>query len=215
MKYSSVIFDWDGTLAMTLHLWLDGFRSELGKQGFRYSDKVIVDDFFYEHGKAGIKYPDIDFKALVPPVHQYVNSHVSYLKIYPGAREALERLHENNINLTLVSSSEKTLLMESLRQAGFRGFFSAIVSGNDVTNHKPDPEPFEQILKIAKMSPKGAIVLGDSHTDIMAAKAAGLDSCLFLPPENKIFYDFAKLKESGPTYIVESLKEFAALVISK
>ena len=57
--------------------------------------------------------------------------------------------------------------------------------------------------------------MGDSDTDIMAAKAAGLDSCLFLPPENKIFYDFAKLKESGPTYIVESLKEFAELIINK
>src|SRR3989338_865927 len=111
MKYSSVIFDWDGTLAMTLHLWLDGFRSELKKLGFQYSDKVIVEDFFYEHGKAGVKYPDIDFKALVPPVHQYVKSHISALKIYAGTREALESLRGNNINLTLVSSSEKTLLM--------------------------------------------------------------------------------------------------------
>lgn len=215
MRYSSVIFDWDGTLGMTLHLWLDGFRSELKKLGFEYSDKVIVDDFLYEHKKAAAKYPAIDFKAFVPPVHAYVKSHVSALKMYAGAREALWRLRENNINLTLVSSSEKTLLVDSLRQAGLTEFFSVIVSGNDVTHHKPHPEPFEQILKAADMNPKSTIVLGDSDTDIRAARAAGLASCLFLPPENKLFYDFEKLKGSNPTHIAESLKDFADLVIGE
>src|ERR1035437_8967967 len=178
MKYSSVIFDWDGTLGMTLHLWLDGYRNELEKLGFHYSDKVIVDDFFYEHVKAKVKYPDIDFKTFVPPVYKYVNSHIS-----------------------------------SLKQADILKFFSVIVSGDDVKKHKPDPEPFEQIIEIAKISPKDSIVLGDSHTDILAAKAAGLDSCLFLPFENKIFYDFTKLMESNPTYSVENLKDFADLIL--
>jgi pyrophosphatase PpaX len=213
MKYSSVIFDWDGTLGMTLHLWLDGYRNELEKLGFHYSDKVIVDDFFYEHVKAKVKYPDIDFKTFVPPVYKYVNSHISSLKIYPGVHDALERLLKNDINLTLVSSSEKNLLTESLIQADILKFFSVIVSGDDVKKHKPDPEPFEQIIEIAKISPKDSIVLGDSHTDILAAKAAGLDSCLFLPFENKIFYDFTKLMESNPTYSVENLKDFADLIL--
>ena len=214
MKYSSVIFDWDGTLGMTLHLWLDGYRNELEKLGFHYSDKVIIDDFFYEHIKAGVKYPDVDFKSFVPPVHEYVKSHISSLKMYANVHEVLERLQKNNINLTLVSSSKRKLLTESLEQANPLKFFSVIVSGDDVTKHKPDPEPFEQIIKIAKISPRNTIVLGDSHTDIMAAKAVGLDSCLFLPQENKIFYDFNKLKESNPTYTVENLKDFADLIIN-
>ena len=46
MKYTSVIFDWDGTLGMTLHLWLAAYRNTLQNLGFNYSDEVIVEDFF-------------------------------------------------------------------------------------------------------------------------------------------------------------------------
>ena len=46
MKYTAVIFDWDGVLGMTLHLWLEGYRNELHKIGRDYSDRIIIDDFF-------------------------------------------------------------------------------------------------------------------------------------------------------------------------
>ena len=55
--------------------------------------------------------------------------------------------------------------------------------------------------------------LGDAENDILAAKAAGLASCLFLPSENKIFYNFDKLKETNPTYCIELLKDSTNIVI--
>ena len=89
MKFSTIIFDWDGTLGMTLHLWLEGYRNELKKLGFNYSDEIIIRDFFYEHIKAVVKYPEIDFKTFVPNVHKYITSHVSNIKTYSGAYDAL------------------------------------------------------------------------------------------------------------------------------
>jgi phosphoglycolate phosphatase-like HAD superfamily hydrolase len=55
--------------------------------------------------------------------------------------------------------------------------------------------------------------LGDAENDILAAKAAGLASCLFLPSENKIFYNFDKLKETNHTYCIELLKDSTNIVI--
>ena len=214
MKYSAVIFDWDGTLGMTLHLWFDAYKSELKKLGLEYSDEVIIKDFFYEHVKTAVKYPDIDFDTFVAKVREYMISHVPTMKLYSGAREALEELQKNNITLTLVSSSPRRLIKEVLELHGLSHFFSVISGFDDIMKHKPDPEPFLNIVEVAKLDPKTTIVVGDSPHDITAAKAAGLDSCLFLPTENKIFYDFEKLKQKNPTYFVESLKEFVNLIIT-
>ncbi len=214
MKYSAIIFDWDGVLGMTLHLWLDGYRSELKKLGFTYSDRVIIDDIFYEQDKASKKYPEIDFDIFLQEVHKYLKSHVSSLKTYTDAHDALEKLQKNNITLTLVSSSQRKLLKESLKQTGLDKFFLTMVADDGVMRRKPAPDPFLNIIEIAKLNPETTLILGDSYADIVAAKAANIDSCLFLPPENKIFYDFNKLKKTNPTYCVENLQDFAEMVIN-
>lgn len=134
-------------------------------------------------------------------------------KIYTGTREALEKLRDNNIILTLVSSSPRKLIKEVLELNDLARFFSAVSGFDDIMKHKPDPEPFLNMIEVAKLNPKTTIILGDSPHDITAAKAAGINSCLFLPEENKIFYDFDKLKKTNPTYCVESLKEFTDIVI--
>ncbi len=213
MKYSSVIFDWDGTLGMTLHLWIEGYTSELKKLGFTFSNEVIVEDFFYEHDKSAVKYPDIDFEYLVQQARKYVFDHVSSLETYPDAFSVLEKLQNNNIALTLVSSSTRKLLKKGLEEVGLNKFFSVMVSADDIMRFKPDPEAFNQVIEIAKLNPKNTIILGDSHNDIIAAKAAGIDSCLFLPEENKIFYNFDKLKKTNPIYCVKSLNDFVEIIL--
>jgi len=214
MKYSAIIFDWDGTLGMTLHIWLEAYRSELKNLGIELSDQTIVEDFFYEHKNTILKYPDVDFDPYIENVRKYMVSHVPLMQLYSGVYETLEKLREKGITLTLVSSSPRRLLEEVLELTGLSKFFSAISGFDDIMKHKPDPEPFLYIIEIAKLNPKTTLILGDSYTDILAAKAAGVDSCLFLPQENKIFYDFEKLKETNPTYFVESLKEFADMVVN-
>ena len=199
---------------MTLHLWFEGYKSELKKLGLEYSDQVIIDDFFYEHKKTMLKYPDMDFDAFIGNVRKYMISHVSHMKLYEGVHEALEKLQKNNIKLTLVSSSPRKLLEEVLELTDLSNFFSAISGFDDIMKHKPDPEPFLYIMEVAKLDPKTTIIIGDSPHDVVAAKAAGIDSCLFLPPENKIFYDFEKLKKENPTYCIENLRDFVDLVIS-
>ena len=199
---------------MTLHLWLEAYKSELKKLGYDLPDKVVIADFFYEHEKTAIKYPDIDFDAFIANVRDYMISHVNHMKLYNEVHLSLEKLQDNNITLTLVSSSPRKLLEDVLKLNDLARFFTVISGFDDIMKHKPDPEPFLNIIEKAKLNPKNTIVIGDSPHDITAAKATGIDSCLFLPPENKIFYDFNKLKESNPTYSVENLKDFCDLVIN-
>lgn len=214
MKYNSVIFDWDGTLGMTLHLWLLGYKSELKKLGFEYSDRVIVDDFFYEHEKASLKYPHIDFDRLLIEVRKYILTHLPSLELYTDAKETLEKLRQGGVDITLASSSPKEMLEESLKQTGLKEYFSYIVGYDEVSKHKPDPESFLKIINDAGLDKGKTIIIGDSHNDIIAGKEIGVDTCLFLPEENRAFYDFSKLEETNPTYKVASLKQFTELVFN-
>lgn len=215
MKYSAVIFDWDGTLGMTLHIWLEAYKHELKNLGIELNDETIIRDFFYEHKKTAAKYPNIDFEPYIANVRKYMISNVPFMKLYSGVHDNLEKLQKAGVILTLLSSSPRKLLEEVLELTGLAKFFTAISGFDDVMKHKPDPAPFLYIIEVAKLDPKKTIVIGDSPHDIIAAKAAGVDSCLFLPSENKIFYDFDQLKKTNPTYSVESLEEFADLVINK
>ncbi|MEN9921872.1 MAG: hypothetical protein RL097_148, partial [Candidatus Parcubacteria bacterium] len=105
MKIKNVIFDWDGTLGMTLHLWLAGYRQSLENQGHTILDSIIARDFFYEHDKGQLMYPDVDFVKLVDDTRAHVFSHLDDLKLYEGAKDTVLTLHEQGIKLALVSSS--------------------------------------------------------------------------------------------------------------
>ncbi|MFA6520231.1 MAG: HAD family hydrolase [Candidatus Paceibacterota bacterium] len=214
MKYSAVIFDWDGTLGMTLHIWMDAYKSGLKNLGIELPDEVIIRDFFYEHNKTAAKYPNIDIDLYVENVRKYMVSHVPFMKLYEGVHETLEKLQKNNITLTLVSSSPRKLIEEVLELTELTKYFKAISGFDDIMKHKPDPAPFLYIIEVAKLDPKTTIIIGDSPHDITAAKAAGLDSCLFLPSDNKIFYDFDQILKTNPNYSVQSLEAFAELILN-
>jgi pyrophosphatase PpaX len=139
-----IIFDWDGTLAKTLHLWLAGYREGLEQQQHTFPDTVIARDFFYEHDKGALKYSHIDFDELVSHTHSYVKQHINQLELYEGAKKLLESL--DNQNLALVSSSPRQLLEEGLRAHGLAKHFKSIIAGDDVTKHKPNPEAFNQTI---------------------------------------------------------------------
>ena len=127
---------------------------------------------------------------------------------------SLKLLMHTLFSTRLFSSTPRKLLEEELEHTGLAKFFSISVAGDEIIKHKPDPEGFNKILEIGKFNPENVLVLGDAQNDILGAKASGISSCLFLPIENKIFYDFNKLKETNPIYCVETLNDFADTVIN-
>lgn len=204
-----IIFDWDGTLAKTLHLWLIGYKKGLQKQGHTFSDVIIARDFFYEHDKAVLKYPNIDFEELVSYARSYIHNHVNQLELYEGAKDVLELL--NTQNLALVSSSPRHLLKAGLEAKGLSKYFEFVIAGDDVTKHKPNPEAFNQTIEHFSASRDKALIIGDAKTDILAGKAAQLKTCFFAPKSNEIFYDFVDTRRSKPDHEISSLQHLTTI----
>ncbi|RKZ36395.1 MAG: phosphoglycolate phosphatase, partial [Gammaproteobacteria bacterium] len=61
-----------------------------------------------------------------------------------------------------------------LREMGILDFFTAIVGGDCLPEKKPNPEPLLHAITLLDSDPEHALYVGDSETDVRAARAAGL-----------------------------------------
>lgn len=207
--YELIIFDWDGTLAKTLHLWLSGYREGLQEQGHTLPDIVIAKDFFIQHDKAVLKYPSLDFDKLVSYARSYIQKHMDELELHEGAEDLLR--HFSNQNLALVSSSPRHLLEAGLETHGLSKYFKFIIAGDDVTKHKPNPEAFNQTIDYFSTSRNKTLIIGDAKTDILAGKAAQVKTCFFAPTNNEMFYNFDDTRNSKPDHEIATLLDLMTI----
>lgn len=94
--------------------------------------------------------------------------------IYPGVMEFIRQLEENGIPMCIVTSSDDRK-MESLfvQQPYFRQAFRNIISGDQVTKSKPDPECFLKGAKLIDRDISNCYVFEDSMQGISAGIASG------------------------------------------
>lgn len=92
----------------------------------------------------------------------------------PGAVEFLDKLRERDIPVALVTSSNN-LKMEHLWQdmPDFRSRFNLIITGDVVTNSKPDPEGYLKAAHGLGVKPQRCAVFEDSLQGVKAGRAAG------------------------------------------
>jgi pyrophosphatase PpaX len=212
MTIKTVIFDWDGTIAMTLHLWLEGWKNELEIHDTDLSDSKVVEDFFYEHHKTQIKYPHINIDASAISVRDHVARGLECLTLYSDAHDAILSVISRDVQAALVTSSSRVLVEKGLDTHDLRSRFLSVVAGDDGYGHKPSPIPFNETLKRLDANPNTTLVIGDAAADILAARASGCQSCLFMPSENQVFQDVDYLTSLSPDFTINSLSELRNLV---
>lgn len=92
----------------------------------------------------------------------------------PGARELLAALQARGIPRAIASSTERANLDLPLDHMGLRGFFDAIVSGEEVPQGKPDPAVFLLAAQRLGVAPGDCVVIEDALVGIEAARRAGM-----------------------------------------
>ncbi len=209
MQFERVIFDWDGTLGMTLHLWLEGYKTGLANQGYAMSDNQIMQVIFHAPMESTKTFPDIDPAQMFRDTRDYVHDNLASIALYDGALETLEGLAEQGVEMALVTSSPRRLIDTALAPRRLDRYFASIIAGDEVSERKPDPEPFTATLANLGADPATTLIVGDSHVDITAGKAAGTQTCLFTPDENRLFHDFTALQAHGPDHTITALTHLA------
>jgi HAD superfamily hydrolase (TIGR01509 family) len=90
----------------------------------------------------------------------------------PGARELLTELREQGIPTALVTMSISRMAHHVADRLGFVGF-DAVVSGDDVVESKPHPEPYLRGAELLGVDPALCVAIEDSEPGIRSARAAG------------------------------------------
>lgn len=93
--------------------------------------------------------------------------------LYPGVREGLDYLQAQGYKLGCVTNKAARFTLPLLRELGIYDEFGIVVSGDTLPVKKPDPQPLLHAAAHFGVDPKAALMLGDSKSDVTAARAAG------------------------------------------
>ena len=175
----AVIFDLDGVLVDSEHVW-DAVREELARErGGRWHDRAQADMMGmsstewsrYMHDVIGLPEPPQQIDAEV--VRRMRERYAQELPLVDGGVEAVRRLAAD-FRLGLASSSNRPLIDAVLEQAGIAGLFAATVSSEEVERGKPAPDVYLEAARRLGVAPERCVAIEDSANGIRSAKAAGM-----------------------------------------
>lgn len=197
MKKRYIIFDFDGTLANTNNIivasWQATFKKYLG-----YSLSVReIEATFGEIlvNTIGRLIPEAPANEVVDYYRAYQNSHQQDYEVYvfEGIRELLEQLRARGCIIGVGTSRTAYSFWDYMKKLDMDQLVDEVVTMNDVTSHKPDPETIDAVLKkmmahagelfddgsgIPDSVRDAALMIGDTKYDIGCANNAGVDSVM-------------------------------------
>lgn len=92
---------------------------------------------------------------------------------YPGVIESLDTLASRSHKLGVVTNKLQGLSMQLLRELDLYRFFNIVVGGDTLQVRKPEPQPILYACNELVSVPSETLFVGDSTTDVKAARAAG------------------------------------------
>ncbi|PXX58689.1 HAD superfamily hydrolase (TIGR01509 family) [Nocardia tenerifensis] len=123
------------------------------------------------------------------PLDEYFDLHDEHLRrlvdggrlaTKPGAVALLDALDAQGVPKAIATSSSRERADHHLELAGLAGRFDAVVTRQDVTKGKPDPEPYLKAMAALGGEAETTLALEDSTNGLRAACAAGL-RCILVP----------------------------------
>ncbi|MDM8546943.1 phosphoglycolate phosphatase [Candidatus Venteria ishoeyi] len=93
--------------------------------------------------------------------------------LYPGVKQGLEWLKAQNLHMGCITNKAARFTEPLLKDLGVADYFNIIISGDTLPRKKPDPMPLLHGAEFFSVKPKDSIMLGDSVSDVKAARAAG------------------------------------------
>jgi HAD superfamily hydrolase (TIGR01509 family) len=172
-------FDLDGTLADTLEINLQAYKSAVEAAGGIWTKKATkllksgaqAQKFLLECKKL----PQIKFNEVSKIKKEYFLSNVHKIK---PIEEGLDLLNDADGMAALVTNSSMPSTEAVIRFLEIESKFSHLVTSEDVSQHKPEPDPYLLSVKIAdsKFNMKlKHIAIEDSKYGLLSAKNAGLE----------------------------------------
>ena len=206
MRLRSAIFDMDGTLLDSMHIW-DG----LGANTLRDLGYEPEPDL-YEKVKSltvwdGAQYCR-DHYHMRESVEEIVAATESRVEAFynhqvqpkPGVLPFLTLLKMEGVDMYVATNTDRHLAEAALRHAGIEGYFRGLLTCGDVGVGKAEsPEIYERAMRRMGANKQNTVIFEDALHAIQTAKAAGFRVCAVYDPSAEA--DQAEIQALADTYI--------------
>ncbi|NEV63303.1 phosphoglycolate phosphatase [Thiorhodococcus minor] len=128
--------------------------------------------------------------------------------VYPGVREGVDFMKSAGYGLGCITNKAARFTEPLLEHVGLRDDFGIVVSGDTLPRKKPDPLPLMHAAGHFGVAPEDALMIGDSVSDVSAARAAGFKIIC-----TTYGYNHGQdIRDSQPDAVVDSLAELPSLL---
>ena len=180
MSITSILFDFDFTLADSSDAVFECANYALKKMGLptRSYPEVcktigmsLTDGFLYLTKESDDNSVVVFRRLFIEKADEVM---VDKTVIFEGVEEMLSDLKAQHLKLGIVSTKFRYRILDILNRNGISHRFDIIVGGEDVENHKPDPEGLLKALAELSASKSECLYAGDSRADGEAARRCGV-----------------------------------------
>jgi HAD superfamily hydrolase (TIGR01509 family) len=184
MEVKAFIFDLNGTMIDDMqyheHAWFDILNNDL-KAGLTW-DEVKV-QMYGKNGELlerifGVNHfsPEKITELSIEKERRYQKAYLPNLSLIKGLGQFLEKTEQAGIPMAIGTAAIPFNIDFVLDNLNIRHYFKAIVSADNVTISKPDPETFSRCAELLKVPPGNCLVFEDSPKGVEAARNAGMSS---------------------------------------
>jgi len=194
MQIKALLWDNDGVLVDTEILYFRATKQAFGTVGVELTAELYHRFFLKESSgtlllaKENELSPEIAEDLRTERNRIYAQMLQTENLICAGVEPVLTALKKKFL-MGIVTSSHADHFKMIHDRTGFSRFFDFVITGDDVAETKPSPEPYLMAVQRAGCAPKECVAIEDSERGLLSAKAAGIE-CWVISTELSRFGDF-------------------------
>lgn len=191
------VFDLDGTLFDSTRLWADIDVEFLKKRGhvptqeYRRGIAALGNSAVAEFTIGYYGLTDTPEALMEEWAGMARDKYAHDIKLFPHAREYLEKCRARGIELVAATSLAEELAVAGLESNGILDMFDAVFTADGMGICKTQPEFYAEIAKRRGAEPSECVAFDDVARALSSAKRAGMRAVLVRPPQNFKEYDDA------------------------
>lgn len=223
MRYSVLSFDLDGTLVDTAAEIAEAANRTLADFGVARQPEALVARFIGAGTRemmlrllAHVLHERSELAPRLPPddVLERLKRHYGVTagmsaRPYDGVPRALQTLLDSGVRLACVTNKEHRYALRVLERTRLDRYFSLVVGGDSLPVKKPHAGVLQHVVRVLGGQPERAAHVGDSQTDMDAARAAGVQA--WAVPYG--YNEGRAIETAAPQRLFRSAEEVAAHVL--
>ena len=208
MKY--VIFDFDGTLADSNHLFMKAWNLYADQYHYDYvteEDLVTSKNLTIHERAKKYRFPMHKLPIILPKVYRYFKEHIDEVQLFDDISEMLNSIQQTGYKIVIISSNAKENIELLLKQQQVHVVSQVLTSsrlfGKDTV--------IKKFMKHQQLTVENVLYVGDEIRDIIACNKVGM-------PFVWVSWGldgYELIEKENPSYVVHSPKELSELLAKR